>query len=223
MLTLPEQWIILALDEKKGNLLVSRSAFQCIITGGMLMELAIAGRLRLEHGKKVMAVDVNPTGDTLLDKALGLTAKSKKPKTVLKWMVDLTMQDSRVIESFYFKRMVDQGILKRESHLVLDIFKSNRYFPESKDIRREILHSLKGVIALEKQKDKRPVYLLGLVSRSGYIQRILDKDQTRLFSQDSDKIFSISDEHQSFDPLASFYLNVLNAITHSQQPAGTFH
>ncbi len=58
MLTLPELWILLVLDEKTGKLKIPRSVFQCGITGAMLLELAFANRLGLAEGEKVKMLAV---------------------------------------------------------------------------------------------------------------------------------------------------------------------
>ena len=222
MLTLPELWILLALDEKAGNLKIPRSVFQCGITGAMLLELAFIHRLSLAEGKKVKMLDTTPLNDPLLTKALRLIAKSKKPQTLLNWMIHLTMQDSRVIESFYFKQMINQDILKMEVRPVMGIFKSKRTFPTSKDMQVQIIQSLTKVIHKDFPKENRLVCLLGLVARSDQAEKLLGEEQALLLAKNSIGIFSHLEEKHFDATFFPFFVAVLEALNLSQQSAGSY-
>jgi hypothetical protein len=222
MLTLPEKWILLTLDEKSGKTKIPRSALECGITAGMLMELAIAGRIELMEGKKIKVLDTSQMDNPLIDKALGLMVKAKKSQTVLNWMIHLTIQDSQVVESFFFKHMVAQSILKKEKNKVLGIFNSKGYFPVSEVIRNETLESLAEIIRMKHPKESSSLYLLGLVAHCGYSEKILGIKQAALLSKNSLTIFSnLEDEHfpKRFIP---FFFSTLEALTLSQQSAGAY-
>jgi hypothetical protein len=222
MLTIPEQWIILALDEKTGNLKIPRSVFQCGITGGMLLELAIAKRIELTEEKKMAVLDNSNMEDPLLNKTLSLIAKSKNPQTVLNWMIQLTMQNSRTIETLYFKQMAKQNDLKKESHKVLGIINNKRHIPVSKDIRSEIVDSLTKIIHGQTPDEIRFLCLLGLVARSGQMDQLLDREEASLLTKNSTSIFSILEEKILSTKFISFNESVLNALSLTQQSAGGF-
>jgi hypothetical protein len=222
MLTLPEQWIILALDEKTGNLKIPRSVFQCGITGGMLLELAIAKRIELTEEKKMAVLDNSNVEDPLLNKTLSLIAKSKKPQTLLNWMIQLTMQNSRTIEALYFKQMVKQNDLKKESHKVLGIINNKRHIPVSKDIRSEIVDSLTKIIHGQTPNEVRSLCLLGLVAKSGQMDQLLGREEVSLITKNSTSIFSILEEKILSTKFISFNESVLNALSLTQQSAGGF-
>lgn len=220
MISITEQLILLSLDEKKGKLLSPLSAIEFGITGSMLLELALAGKLRLEKDTLVILINEQPTGDLLLGKALKLILKSKKPQPLLKWMVNLTMQDSRVIESMYFQQMVQKGLLKRESRPVLVIFKRSCYYPAKLEIRDELLLNLKKVIHLQKPADPHAVYLLGFIDRCNLLKDWFPDEEIQLYGKNLKRIFAEYFQNRSGDGLANFFLTVLEMITLSQHSAG---
>jgi hypothetical protein len=223
MLTLPEQWILLNLDEQEGKIRVPRSVFQCGITGGILLELAFSNCLRLEEGKKnVIQNKSSALDDPLLEKALGWMRKARKPKTILNWMIQLTMQESHVIESFYFHQMVEQNMITKESRTVMGIFKSKRFFPVSRDLQAGILQSLKDVIQKITPKGYRPLCLAGLITHSGHAEKILGKEQSLLLNRNFPDIFSRLEEKHFPADLVPFFLAVLEAFSLSQQTAGAY-
>jgi len=222
MLTIPERWIILALDEDTGKIKLPHSAFECGITGGMLLELAIANRIGSIEGKKVKVLDNSPVEDPLINKALGLIVKSKRPQTVLNWMVRLTMQDSRVIESLFFKQMIQKKILMKDSHKKLGFFISRRYFPVSKVMRREILKSIANLIQMKTPNDNKSLCLLGLVARNGQADKILGERLSSLLSQNSTRIIVPLEEKLLAPEFIPFLHSVLEALLWSQQSAGAY-
>lgn len=221
MISLTEKFILFALDAKLGTLLGTRSAIEFGITGSMLFELALAGKLQLEKDTQIMLINGQPAGDLLLDKALKLILKSKKPQPLLKWMVNLTMQESRVIESFYFQQMVQKGTLKREFRPVLVIFKGSFYYPPKLEIREELLLNLKKVIRLQKPADPHAIYLLGFIDRCNLPNYWFTDEEIQLFGKNSKQIFAQYIKNRSRDGLANFFLSILESITFSQRSAGS--
>jgi hypothetical protein len=188
----------------------------------MLLELAIAKRIELTEEKKMAVLDNSNMEDPLLNKTLSLIAKSKNPQTVLNWMIQLTMQNSRTIETLYFKQMAKQNDLKKESHKVLGIINNKRHIPVSKDIRSEIVDSLTKIIHGQTPDEIRFLCLLGLVARSGQMDQLLDREEASLLTKNSTSIFSILEEKILSTKFISFNESVLNALSLTQQSAGGF-
>jgi Golgi phosphoprotein 3 len=221
MVSITEKFILFALDDKKGGLIGTRSAIEFGISGSMLFELALAGKLKLDKSSRVTCIDEQPSGNPLPDKALRLIAKSKKPQPLLKWMVNLTMQDSRTIESIYLQQMVQKGLLKRTTRPVLGIFKANSYFPTTLEIRKEILVNIKKVIHLKRSSDPHAILLLGLIDRCNLLKDWFTAEEIQLYGNNSKQIYATLYENRSSDDPVNFYLTVLEAITFSQRSAGS--
>src|SRR3974390_2380161 len=89
MLSLPERIFILSIDDQRGS--VSPSAHTSLrygIAGGMLAELALASKIRLEKGSPVL-VDATPMGDALFDGLLTSIASEKKPRKLARWVTSI--------------------------------------------------------------------------------------------------------------------------------------
>jgi hypothetical protein len=86
MLTLAEELLLLALDDESGSVEPAASgSLQYGLAGALLVELVIAGRLRLEGGGLVVA-DGSPTGDAVLDEVIGRISRSGRPRDAEYWV-----------------------------------------------------------------------------------------------------------------------------------------
>jgi len=92
------------------------------VGGALLLELAISGRVGIED-KKVVVLDGTPTGDPLVDQALGRTAADEKPRRPAYWVKKFA-KDTRKLA---LNRLVEQGVLARREDTVLLVFPRTRY------------------------------------------------------------------------------------------------
>jgi hypothetical protein len=220
LLKIPDQWIILALDFDTGKIKLPLSIFECGITAGILLELAISNHIGVSLEKKITVVDQSPVEDPLLNKALDVIAKSKEPQAVLNWMIRLTMQNSQTIESFYFKQLLGVNILRKETRQVLGIFRSPHYYATPEDTQSKITVSLEKLIQQQTQKEIRSLCLLGLVANSGQAGKILGEKEASLLSINSTSIFSKLESRRLPNRFIAVFGAVLEALKLSQQSAG---
>lgn len=92
------------------------------VGGSLLLELAISGRVGIED-KKVVVRDGTPTGDPLVDQALGRIAAGQRPRTPAHWVKKFA-KDTRKLA---LNRLVEQGVLTRREDTVLLVFPRTRY------------------------------------------------------------------------------------------------
>lgn len=92
------------------------------VGGSLLLELAISGRIGIED-KKVVVRDATPTGDPLVDRALGRIAADEKPRLPAYWVRKFA-KDTRKLA---LNRLVEQGVLTRQEDTVLLVFPRTRY------------------------------------------------------------------------------------------------
>ena len=92
------------------------------VGGSLLLELAISGRVGIED-KKVVVRDGTPTGDPLVDQALGRIAADEKPRRPAHWVKKFA-KDTRKLA---LNRLVEQGVLTRQEDTVLLVFPRTRY------------------------------------------------------------------------------------------------
>src|SRR5690349_13601310 len=124
MLSLPEELLLLAIDDTTGK--VSSpvpNALNYGLAGGVLMDLLIAGRLDLADEKLVLT-DTTPTGDAILDDAALEIGRNRKAGDARYW-IDKLGRDH--LQKMVLERLVERQILRKEEHRIVWIIPVDRY------------------------------------------------------------------------------------------------
>jgi hypothetical protein len=208
----------IAINLENGKRLGTRSALQCGMTGGLLLDLALRGNIDKDIRNHVVLKDAQHTSHMLLNKTLERIVKAGKPRSMMHWVINLTVFKSNVVDSLIVNGMIQQGILKKETRACLGVFHKARFFPEKPDQRARLITKIKQVIKLPPKQDLHVTYLLGLLARSGLATYLLTPDEAKKAAANTKAIFSSIIEQRETDPIAAFYWSVLETITASLQP-----
>ncbi|WP_250000628.1 GPP34 family phosphoprotein [Actinoplanes sp. M2I2] len=120
-MNLVEEFTLLAYDDD-GTPLTDGTHLDHGLGGGLLLELAMAGRVDVAD-KKVVVLDESPTGDPLIDAALMRIVADDKPRKPGHWVSKFAQETRpRVLD-----RLVAEGILRVEKDKVLWVFPRTRY------------------------------------------------------------------------------------------------
>lgn len=159
MLTLPEEILLLLLDDETGRFVgpgtgshllspevgSGRLSRSYALAGAVLMELALRSRIDTDPERLVL-VSAEPTGEALLDRYLARLAEGE-PRSARAWVAELS-QDGPAIEEAALDRLVERGILRRAEKRVLWVFKVRRYPTvdglEEREVRTRITELLEG-------------------------------------------------------------------------------
>lgn len=120
-MNLVEEFTLLAYDDD-GTPLTDSTHLDHGLGGGLLLELAMAGRVDVVD-KKVVVLDTSPTGDALVDAALTRITAEDKPRKPGHW-VSKFAKDTR---PQVLGKLVDEGILRAEKDKVLWVFPRTKY------------------------------------------------------------------------------------------------
>jgi len=182
-LHLHEEVVMLALHETRGTL-PGTGAEAFAVSGGMLSELLLARRIRLEPVKRkvlVRVTDERLTGDHLVDECFERIRKSTKVRTVNTW-ISLFAQDrgrtARIINRLYMA-----GIMRREERSVLWLFTRHVYPLQSKEAKRRIVERLRAAVIDGSTPDPRTRALLGLSVQSGLVGNSFSKAELKLHKE----------------------------------------
>ncbi|MET7426679.1 GPP34 family phosphoprotein [Dactylosporangium sp. NPDC005555] len=166
---LADDFLLLALDDQGTNL-VGDPALDYGLAGAVLLDLVLAGRLRLDDDR-VVVVDAAPTGDPIADAALGRIAEAGKPRKPDAWIQPLTGK----LRARLLDRQVEAGVLRREEDRVLWVFPRTRYAsatgaePAAETaVRRDLTEAVDGNGAVP----ARTAALLGLVQAVGFAEKV---------------------------------------------------
>ncbi|MFB7619617.1 GPP34 family phosphoprotein, partial [Kitasatospora sp. NPDC056181] len=158
--TLGEEIMLLSLDDGSGQA-KDRWTAGWTVTGGLLLELALAGRLGVDGGR-VEVTDPSPTGVALLDgclERLGAWARTTRSATVSAW---LWKDQGKSVEAT-LASLRGRGIVTEERHRVLGLFPVRRYPEADGAVERELRARLAAVVLGGAEPDERTGGLIALL------------------------------------------------------------
>jgi hypothetical protein len=191
LLTLPEEVLLLALNDEKGTVHFGASFAQAA-GGALLAELLLRGRLGVEGEKKkarVVVRDARPLDDPLLDDALTRVADDGKRRSPAHWVQNFA--GLKHLKGRLARRLVDHGVLKEEEDRILLLFHRTVYPEADHRPEREIIRRLRGaILATTSRIEPRTVVLLALAKHAGLLKHVLDKDRLKQRKQRIDRLIA---------------------------------
>lgn len=140
-LTLMEEVLLLGLKDKEGYTSFWNDCISSGLRGCMMVELGLRGRIDLEKtgmrrksllNRKVMYLNDQPTGDTILDEAQKLIKETDPPETIPTWVELLSGETWNPLKLKYqlrnvrerlAKNLVEKGVLttEKQNFLLFDM------------------------------------------------------------------------------------------------------
>lgn len=163
MLTLPEELVLLILDDEDGTILpVPQRTLDYALAGAVLMDLAL--RLRVDSDpEQIWVCDRTPTEEALLDVQLeALVAIGPGHSEIKDWLEDLANEPDQLRDAV-LARLVERGVLRREERKYLWVFGSRRYPMVEDKEEREVKLRIMNVLYSEDIPDPKDVALICLV------------------------------------------------------------
>ncbi|WP_158895059.1 GOLPH3/VPS74 family protein [Amycolatopsis anabasis] len=161
MRTLPEELLLLAIEDGTGSVLAT-ARLDLGLAAGQLAELAIAGRIRLE-GDRVAVLDPAPTRDAELDEALADLHTRRRTPAVASWL-----QGRRnTLRGSYLQRLSDDGLIEVTAKRVLGVFPAERYPIRDEAAKAKIRERLDAVVISDESPDQYTGSLAALVHAVG--------------------------------------------------------
>lgn len=177
MLTLPEQLLLLAMDDKKGAIL--RAAVIPIrfgLAGAAIMELALREKVEIRD-EKLDLVNDSHTGDNLLDEIITQFKNTNKSKSASDWVIALANKEN--IQKLTVDSLVNKGIFEAEEHKTFGVFNSTRYPMKDSGEKLRIKEKIRRVVLHNDEPDTKVAVLVGLVNTCGLTNEIFSKDERK--------------------------------------------
>lgn len=171
-LTMPEEILLLMLDDQSGRLIDSAApAGDYALAGAILAELAVEGRIDTDT-KRLFVGNPAPTGDKTLD---GVVQKilAEPEQHDSRWWIETLARDSETYRDAFFKKLVSRGVLKQEEGRFLWFFSERRYPMISDKEEREVKARLMAVIFEDDIPEPRDSLLIGLTRAAGLFPMLL--------------------------------------------------
>jgi Golgi phosphoprotein 3 len=216
-LTLADEIVVLMLDDSVGEIrpdCVSVSGVA--IAGGILMELALLGRIDTDL-KSLFIVDALSTGDELLDAILQEIAAEPEKQSSAWWIDKLSTRHGDLVERV-LGRLVTSGILREEERRFLWVFSRRAYPQVSGREEREAKARLMSVLFNDEVPDPRDTLLLGLARSTDVLSVILSSEELDKAADRIEEVASLEEIGRSVGLVASQVREAMATIMMAHYP-----
>jgi golgi phosphoprotein 3 len=201
-LTLADEIVVLMLHDDSGAIRREcASVANMAVAGGILMELALLGRIDTDL-KSLFIVDPSPIGDHLLDEALGKIATEPEHRASTWWIRVLGLHGGDLTRRV-LGRLVEAGILCTEDRQFLWVFSRRAYPQNTGREEREAKARLVSVIFNDDVPDARDTLLLGLADSTGVLNAILSPEDRRKASSRIAQVLALEEINRSLGGAAA--------------------
>lgn len=205
--TLAEEIMLLSLDDESGAA-KGRTAAGWGVAGGILLELAMAGRVTVTGGR-IEVTDASPTGDALLDGRLERIAAWTKGSGRRKAADWLTKDQSKGVRAAV-DRLCERGLVTEERHRALGLFPTRRYPEADGSVERELRDRLSAVVLDGAEPDSRTSGLVALLHAANmHRQAFPDVPRKRI----APRMAEIADGQWAGDSVREAIRNVQAVVT----------
>ncbi|MDT8436216.1 MAG: GPP34 family phosphoprotein [Gemmatimonadota bacterium] len=175
-LRLHEELLLLCLHEEKGTMRVSN--WRLAVGGGLLAELLVEGRVRLERGSRasrdrVRMADPRLLADPLLDDCLRRVRDAKKPRAPKDWVMKFSQLSS--LRRRVATGLVRRGLLRERRGRVLLLFPWTFYPELDPAPKRRIADRVREAVEGEGELDERTAALVAIAARTGALKPLLGR------------------------------------------------
>ena len=187
MLRFAEEIMLLLLHDENGKFVrVQDWSLSYALAGGVLMDLALEGRIDtdLEH---LVLLDPTPTGDSLLDPALADINRADEKHDARFW-VERTAGRSDEIREEALNRLVQRGVLEHHENRFLWVFKSRRYPMIDGQADREVKLRIMEVLFSDLIPDPRDIVIICLVDACGIFKELMSRRELDRARQRIDQV-----------------------------------
>ena len=173
-MTLTEDLVLLLLDPARGRAVVDGTSLDRAIGGALLLDLAAGGRITADGdgAKARLSVAVpTPSGDPLLDAALGRLTKPMKAQKAVERLARGTR--AQVLE-----RLAERGLVRRESSRILGLIPVTTWVPG--EGARELRGRVTAVLRDGARPDQHLALLISLVHAVKAEHKVVDGNKREL-------------------------------------------
>ncbi len=178
-LSIAEEVLLLTLHDSDGTFIkVPDWTIRYALSGAVLMDLALQNRIDTDL-ESLTVVDSTPTDDSLLNGLLHFINSEKESQSTRFW-IERTAVHAESIREDALNRLVERGILEREEHKFLWVFKSRRYPIVDGTADKEVKLRISEVLFTDTIPDPRDIVLICLAHATGILNSIFSRSQLRL-------------------------------------------
>ena len=174
MLTMLEDAVLLAVDEKTGRVRSTREfGAAYALVGAVFFDLALARKIDTD-AEEIEIIDATPTGNPTLDRVLARMAARPELKTVSAWIEEMfLLRDD--LEGEALKSLTDRGVLRHEHSKLLWVIDVDRFPMVDNKPQQHVKLRLANAILTDDIPDTRDIMLLSIADQCGLLGYVLSE------------------------------------------------
>ncbi|ANZ42704.1 hypothetical protein BBK82_13360 [Lentzea guizhouensis] len=168
---LPDDLMVLFINEGTGKLRVDSSSAENALAGAVLIELVNSGRVAFEpNGKKLQVVDPTPLSDPLLQESVLRIDKPLSPQKSVERL-------RKKVRDNVAARLEDRGVVRVEPRKVLGIFPAKSYRITDERVAVEVRKAVGEVVLGYRGADARTGSLVTLLQSVKAVHKVVEGDK----------------------------------------------
>ena len=176
MLSMLQEVVLLAVDEKTGGLRSTREfATAYALVGAVFFDLALARKIDTD-AEEIRIVDTTPTGDATLDRVLAGMAAKPNLTTVREWLEEIFLRKDD-LEGEALQSLAVQGILRHEKSKLLWIIDVERFPLVNNKPQQHVKLRLAQTILSDDIPETRDIMLVSIAEPCGLLGYVLNEAQ----------------------------------------------
>jgi hypothetical protein len=176
MLSMLEEVVLLAVDEKTGGLRSTREfATAYALVGAVFFDLALVRRIDTDT-ETIRIVDTTPTGNATLDRVLSDMAKLPDKKTAREWIEEIFHRKDD-LEGEALQSLITQGILRHEKSKLLWIIDVERFPLVDNKPQQHVKLRLAHTILSDEIPSTRDIMLVSIAEPCGLLHYVLSESE----------------------------------------------
>jgi len=182
MLTMLEEVVLLAVDERNGGLRSTREfSTAYALVGAVFFDLALARKIDTGT-EEIQIIDTTPTGNATLDRVLAHMAGRTDLKTVSAWIEEI-FQKRDDLEGEALESLIARGILRHEKSKLLWIIDVERFPLINNKPQQHVKLRLAQAILSDDIPETRDIMLVSIAEPCGLLEYVLSESTIALRRQ----------------------------------------
>jgi len=211
MLTMLEEVVLLAVDEKNGQLRSTREfGTAYALVGAIFFDLALARKIDTDT-ETIHIVDTTPTGNATLDRVLSEMAKRPELTTVREWIEELFIR-RQDLEGEALASLIQAGILRHEVSKLLWIIDVERFPMVHNRQQQHVKLRLAQAILTDEIPDTRDIMLVSIAEQCGLLSYVLSPAE---LANRKDRIEMLSNLETISRKVTAAILNLDTSLRHA--------
>lgn len=175
-MTLAQEFILLTLPDNMGRSVGAPSNLSHALTGTMIMELMLIGKLKMDERGRLLVVDSAATGDAMLDDVLARIRHAKRPAKAHSWISNLAFGLSK-LRAHILQDLVKQSVVQAEPRRFLGLIRYTHYYLLDSTHAERIRQRIRGVLIGGETPGARTMLLIAVLQASSFLRAQLPKSE----------------------------------------------